>query len=183
MVRGAVGITALGRQEVQPAHGTPPQGEREVARGTALHEPLRLGDDMGHHDPSDGVEGHRLRRRRGRRLRSGLCVVVGMGDDEAATRHGQHRDMPPHGLVVEGRLLVDQVGHDLVSRERGLDHIADQCRVVAGTSDRRGEVLREGPLRVLSHASHGYHPCTRSQMRVPTAHIRPGEATSRNLVT
>ncbi len=62
-------------------------------------------------------------------------VLVGVADDQAGRREGEHRDVPAQLVAVEGGLVVHDVGRDRLPRERGLEGVRDEVRVVPGPLD------------------------------------------------
>ena len=49
---------------------------------------------------------------------------------ESAPGDDEDSDVAPHRVVLEGRLLVHQVRHDLLPRQGRLDDVAHESRVV-----------------------------------------------------
>ena len=62
-------------------------------------------------------------------------VLVGVADDQAGRGEGEHRDVATQLVAVEGGLVVHDVGRDRLARQRGLEGVGDQVRVVPGPLD------------------------------------------------
>ena len=82
---------------------------------------LRVGDGVREHDrarPGAERDASVDAVATGSALGASGLVVVGVRDDEPGRRQREHGDVPPDRVVVERRLLVHQVGHDLVAGDR-----------------------------------------------------------------
>jgi len=119
-------------------------------------EPASCGDPRDH-DRVDALDAHRLGGRGRVRGRGGLVgrVLVGVPDDEPGRREREDGDVATQLVVVEGGLVVHDVGQHRLARERGVERVAHQLGVVAAALDVGPEPRCQGGV-----AGHARHPRT-----------------------
>src|ERR1044072_928063 len=72
---------------------------------------------------------------------------------DAVAGRAEHGHVPPHLVLVERGLLVDQVRPDGLAAQRGLHRLGHEGRVVAAALDRRSQ-----PLGRRTGLGHDVHP-------------------------
>jgi hypothetical protein len=84
-------------------------------------------------------------------------VLVGVGQDQPGRRQHQHGDVPADLVaLVDGRLVVHEVGDDGLVGDRGADGGGHHVGVVAGLLDRHPQVVGavvDSPGGPLAHAA------------------------------
>ena len=132
MVSITLRIAARGRLQVDPAHCAPPDRDDDLRRPTPGLMLCRITHDPGDDDRVDTLESHGLCRCRGERNRSGLInpVLVGVPDDKPGRREREDGHVAAQLIVIEGRLMVDEIRLQRLAREGGIERIGHQVRVV-----------------------------------------------------